>query len=95
MPTLDQLKARKALLVARIAKTQARETATHRRADLHLKASLGGAVLLALENPQVPATLKTYLLKTAENGVQKTGLARLHFEGLKAKFVPLDNLKSQ
>lgn len=89
MSTVEQLKAKKALLEKRIAKMKTLQNSNGRRADLHLKASLGGAVLIALENPQLPATIKTYLLKTAENGVQKSGFARQRFEGLKAKHIPL------
>jgi hypothetical protein len=88
MSTVEQLKARKALLEKRIAKIKARQNVNQRRADLHLKASLGGAVLIALDNPKLPATIKVYLLKTAENGVQRTGFARQRFEGLKARHIP-------
>ena len=87
MTTLEQLKTRKAQLEVRIAKAKARQTAGERRADTHLKAALGGAVLIALNNPQVPLTYKNYLLKLAEGGVQKNGLARTRFEALKAKNV--------
>lgn len=95
MTSLDQLKARKALLEARIAKTKARESATQRRADLHLKAALGGSVLIALDNPKMPATIKIYLLRQAENGLQKTGLARQRFETLKAKLTPPENTTNE
>lgn len=88
MPSLEQLKARKALLEARIAKTKAKQTSANRRADLHLKAALGGGVLLALANPQLPHTYKAYLLRAAEGGVQKQGLARVRFDELKARHIP-------
>lgn len=88
MSTVEELTARKAVLEKRIAKLKALQNANTRRADLHLKASLGGAVLIALDNPQVPITIKTYLLKSAENGVQKIGVARQNFEVLKAKHIP-------
>lgn len=88
MPTLEQLKARKAMLEARIAKTKVKQAMAHRRADLHLKAALGGGVLIALANAQLPHTFKAYLLKVAEGGVQKQGLARVRFDELKARHVP-------
>jgi hypothetical protein len=88
MPTLEQLKARKALLEARITKTKVKQAMAHRRADLHLKAALGGGVLIALANSQLPHTFKAYLLKVADGGVQKQGLARVRFEELKARHVP-------
>jgi hypothetical protein len=95
MTTLDQLKTRKALLEARIAKTKARENATQRRADLHLKAALGGSVLIALDNPKMPVPIKIYLLRQAESGLQKTGLARQRYENLKAKLASPENTTSQ
>ena len=88
MSTVEELTARKAVLEKRIAKMKALQNENQRRADLHLKASLGGAVLIALENPQLPATITTYLLRTAETGVQKSGFARIRFEGLKVKHIP-------
>lgn len=95
MTTLDQLRARKAILEARIAKTKARDSAAQRRADLHLKAALGGAVLIGLDNPNMPATVKIYLLRQAENGLQKKGIARQRFEYLKTKFMPIDKTTNQ
>jgi hypothetical protein len=91
MSTVEQLKARKALLEKRIAKMKALQNSCERRADLHLKASLGGAVLIALENPQFSRANKYYLLKTAENGVQKNGLARNRFNSLVVKHSPQDS----
>lgn len=90
MSTVEQLKARKALLEKRIAKIKALQNSNERRADLHLKASLGGGVLIALENPQFSRANKYYLLKIAENGVQKNGLARIRFNALVAKNSPHD-----
>lgn len=85
MATLEQLEAKKAVLEKRIAQTKARQSGIERRADTHLKAALGGAVLIALENPQIINTFKLYLLKMAAAGVQKSGLARQNFEKLKEK----------
>ena len=86
MATLEQLEAKKAALEKRIAQTKARQSGLERRADTHLKAALGGAVLIALDNPKLPHTIKTYLIKVAEGGVQKQGLARVRFEELKARY---------
>jgi len=88
MATLEQLKAKKAMLEKRIAHTKARQSGIERKADTHLKAALGGAVLIALKNPQIASTFKMYLLKAADNGVQKSGLARNIFESLKLKIDP-------
>lgn len=85
MATLEQLEAKKAALQKRIAQTKARQSGLERKADTHLKAALGGAVLIALNNPQISHTLKAYLLNVAEGGVQKFGLARQNFENLKGK----------
>lgn len=90
MSTVEELTARKAVLEKRIAKLKTLQNANQRRADLHLKASLGGAVLIALENPQFSRANKYYLLKTAENGMQKNGLARNRFNALVAKHSPQD-----
>jgi hypothetical protein len=88
MATLEQLEAKKAALEKRIAQTKARQSGLERRADTHLKAALGGAVLIALNNPQISHTLKAYLLNAAEGGVQKQGVARARFEELKARHTP-------
>ncbi len=88
MATIEQLKAKKAALEKRIAQTKARQSGLERRADTHLKAALGGAVLIALDNPQISHTLKAYLLNAAEGGVRKQGVARAHFEELKARHMP-------
>jgi hypothetical protein len=88
MATLEQLEAKKAALQKRIAQTKARQSGLERRADTHLKAALGGAVLIALNNPQISHTLKVYLLNAAEGGIQKQGVARARFEELKARHTP-------
>ncbi len=85
MATLEQLKAKKAALEKRIAQAKSRQSGIERRADTHLKAALGGAVLIALDNPQIVNTFKLYLLNAADKGVQKSGLARQNFEKLKQK----------
>ncbi len=86
MATLEQLEAKKAALEKRIAQAKARQSGLERRADTHLKAALGGAVLIALNNPQISHTLKAYLLNAAEDGIQKQGVARTRFEELKTRY---------
>ncbi len=85
MATLEQLKAKKATLEKRIAQAKSRQLGIERRAETHLKAALGGAVLIALDNPQIVNTFKLYMLNTADKGLQKSGLARQNFEKLKQK----------
>ena len=88
---LEQLKAKKAALEKRIAAAASKLKLDIRRADTHLKAALGGAVLIALANPNFSSVFKIYLLQTANQGVQKAGLARARFERLQAQYVPIVN----
>lgn len=84
---LEQLKAKKAALEKRIAAAASKQKLDSRRADTHLKAALGGAVLIALANPNFSSVFKIYLLDAANAGIQKQGLARVRFEALKATYV--------
>jgi hypothetical protein len=83
MSKIEDLKAKKAQIEKRISRLQIQHSAAERRAETHVKAALGGAVMIALNDPKVPNTFKKYLLDIADNGVQKSGLGREKFEALK------------
>jgi hypothetical protein len=68
-----------------LAAEKARQQGNERKAETHLKAALGGGVLSILDDPKLQVGFKIYLLKSAEAGVQKSGLAREKFEALKAR----------
>lgn len=83
MSKIEDLKAKKARIEKRISQLQIQHSAAERRAETHVKAALGGAVLGALKDPKVSATFKTYLLDMADTGIQKSGLGREKFESIK------------
>jgi hypothetical protein len=59
-----------------LAAEKARQQGNERKAEMNLKAALGGGVLSILDDPKVSPATKVYLLNRAEAGVQKSGLAR-------------------
>ena len=88
MSKIEDLKAKKAKIEKRISQLQIQHSAAERRAETHVKTALGGAVLVALKDPKVSATFKTYLLEIANSGVQTSGLGREKFEALRTKLIP-------
>lgn len=89
MSKIDDLKARKAQIEKKISLLQIKNSNAERKAETHVKAALGGAVLIALNDADIDRTFKRYLLDIADTGVQKSGLGREKFEALKAKFTKL------
>lgn len=83
MSKIEDLKAKKAKIEKRISQLRIQHSAAERRAETHVKAALGGAVVIALNDAKVPNTFKKYLLDIADAGVQKSGLGRDKFEALK------------
>jgi hypothetical protein len=83
MSKIEDLKAKKAKIEKRISLLQIQHSAAERRAETHVKAALGGAVVIALSEAKVPNTFKKYLLDLADTGVQKSGLGREKFESIK------------
>lgn len=83
MSKIEDLKAKKARIEKQISHLQIQHTNAERRAETHVKAALGGAVMFALNDPKVPNTFKKYLLDIADTGVQKSGLGREKFESIK------------
>jgi hypothetical protein len=86
MSKIEDLKAKKAQIEKRISLLQIQHSAAERKAETHVKAALGGAVMVALNDEKVPNTFKKYLLDIADTGVQKAGLGREKFEALKRIF---------
>jgi hypothetical protein len=83
MSTIDELKAKKAKIEKQISQLQIQHSNAERKAETHVKAALGGAVLIALNDADIDRTFKQYLLDIADTGVQKSGLGREKFEALK------------
>jgi hypothetical protein len=88
MSKIEDLKAKKAKIEKRISQLQIQHSAAERRAETHVKAALGGAVLVVLNDPKVSHTFKKHLLDIADTGVQKVGLGRDKFEALKIRHTP-------
>jgi hypothetical protein len=88
MSKIEDLKAKKAKIEKRISQLQIQHSAAERRAETHVKAALGGAVLIALNDPDIDRIFKQYLLDIADTGVQKSGLGRDKFEALKTRHAP-------
>lgn len=57
-----------------------------RKADTHIKAAIGGAMIAFFDHENCPATIRHYILTKADQGVEKQGLGREKFEALKARF---------
>lgn len=85
MSKIEDLKAKKAQIEKRISQLQIQHSVAERKAETHVKAALGGAVLVVLNDPKVSHTFKKHLLDIADAGVQKSGLGRDRFEALKVK----------
>lgn len=88
MSKIEDLKAKKAQIEKRISQLQIQHSAAERKAETHVKAALGGAVLVILNDPKVSHTFKKHLLDVADAGVQKAGLGRDKFEELKTHHAP-------
>jgi hypothetical protein len=88
MSKIEELKAKKAQIEKRISQLQIQHSAVERKAETHVKAALGGAVLVVLNDPKVSHTFKKHLLDIADTGVQKVGHGRDKFEALKIRHTP-------
>lgn len=88
MSKIEDLKAKKAQIEKRISQLQIQHSVAERKAETHVKAALGGAVLVVLNDPKVSHTFKKHLLDVADAGVQKSGLGRDKFEALKICHTP-------
>jgi hypothetical protein len=88
MSKIEDLKAKKAQLEKRISQLQIQHSVAERKAETHVKAALGGAVLVVLNDPKVSHTFKKHLLDVANAGVQASGLGRDKFEALKIRHTP-------
>ena len=88
MSKIEDLKAKKAQIEKRISQLQIQHSVAERKAETHVKAALGGAVLVVLNDPKVSHTFKKHLLDVADAGVQKSGLGREKFEELKTHHTP-------
>jgi hypothetical protein len=88
MSKIEDLKAKKAKIEKRISQLQIQHSVAERKAETHVKAALGGAVLVVLNDPKVSHTFKKHLLDVADAGVQKSGFGRDKFEELKTHHAP-------
>lgn len=88
MSKIEDLKAKKAKIEKQISHLQIQHSNADRKAETHVKAALGGAVLVVLNDPNVSHTFKKHLLDVADAGVQKSGLGRDKFEALKTSHKP-------
>jgi hypothetical protein len=88
MSKIEDLKAKKAQIEKRISQLQIQHSVAERKAETHVKAALGGAVLVVLNDPNVSHTFKKHLLTVADSGVQISGLGREKFEALKTRHAP-------
>jgi hypothetical protein len=79
---LEKLLDVKQRLERALAFEKAKQLGVERKADAHLKAAIGGAVLGMTD---IPKTIRYAILAKADAGIQKTGLAREKFEALKAE----------
>jgi hypothetical protein len=77
---IEELKAKQAALAKRVSALQSKQNSDARKADNHLKAALGGAVL-ALVRDKCHVDIGM-ILTIAKEGIQKQGLARERFEAL-------------
>lgn len=88
---IENLKAKKAQIEKQISLWNLQNSNAERKAETHVKAALGGAVLIALNDADIDRTIKRYLLDIADTGVQKSGLGREKFELLKTRHTPLNS----
>lgn len=79
---LEKLLDLKKRLEQALAREKAKQLGEGRKADAHIKAAIGGAVLGMTD---LPKTIRYAILAKADAGIQKEGLAREKFEVLKAK----------
>lgn len=89
MSKIEDLKAKKAKIEKQISQLQIQHSNAERKAETHVKAALGGAVMIALKDPDIDRIFKQYLLEVADTGVQKSGLGREKFELLKTHHAPV------
>lgn len=78
---LEKLLDLKKRLEGALAREKAKQLGEGRKADAHIKAAIGGAVLGMAD---LPKTIRYAILAKADAGIQKEGLAREKFEALKA-----------
>lgn len=59
-----------------------------RKADTHLKAAIGGAIIKAIQSNTIKVEGALWVLKLADEGLKKEGLARDRYNELLARLTP-------
>lgn len=83
---IEELEKRRAVMAQRISEAKKSLVKAERKADTHMKAAIGGAVIAFFDQENCPATIRHYILAKADQGVEKQGLGREKFEALKVRF---------
>ncbi len=83
---IEELEKRRAVMAKQISEAKKSLVKAERKADAHMKAAIGGAVIAFFDQENCPATIRHFILTKADQGVGKQGLGREKFEALKARF---------
>lgn len=90
--TLDEkkakLQAQREALRRKLLALENKKRGDERKADTHLKAAIGGAILKAIANKAIKTEGALWVLKLADEGLKKEGLARDRFNELMNQLTP-------
>lgn len=83
---IQELEKRRAEMAKKISEAKKNLVKAERKADTHMKAAIGGAMIAFFDHENCPATIRHFILTKADQGIEKQGLGREKFEALKARF---------
>ena len=84
---IEAMEKKQAQLTQALSQAKKRFHGKEKASDTHVKAAVGGAFLALLHESKCPAGFDAVILARADFGVQKQGMGREKFEGLKARFI--------
>jgi hypothetical protein len=84
---IQELEKRRAEVAKQISEAKKSLVKAERKADTHMKAAIGGAMIAFFDQENCPETIRHFILTKADQGIEKQGLGREKFEALKARFV--------
>ncbi len=83
-----KLQAQREVLRRKVLVLENQKRAEDRKADTHLKAAIGGGLMKAIQAGAIKKESALWLLKLADEGLKKEGLARDRYNELLARLSP-------
>lgn len=83
-----EIQAKREALRRKLLALENKKRGEDRKADTHLKAAIGGGLMKAIQAGAIKKESALWLLKLAEDGLKKEGLARDRYNELLARLTP-------